>query len=544
MPSTFLMISAPPLAVVPVLVNAGAALLPAIVAALASALALVLKPREFLRAVRRRPLVALAVLALVAGSWLGWRHLAAQPAKAAIRESVPTTSDWSKVALEVMRQERDTPRPPSIPDPTASMAASKPVVFRNNFERNGFSGGASPESLQPLWEYNEDNTLYLSSPIMDGERVYGASAYLDVGKTYGAIFCLDSRSGKVIWQTDSEPQGRGFSGFFSSPALTADRKSLVIGQGLHADAGVSLVCLNTETGAVRWVVRSPLHIESSPAIEGDIVVVGAGAIETGPDHKPSGDPNGIGNPGYVFGVRISDGRELWRYPLNDPEGSPAIEDGVAYIGSGVNGAAVAALRIASDEDLKASGLDRLVWKVPAPHAATGAVTLVKNLVLVGCGRGDFVFSDPNPEGVVLALEKTTGKTVWKTVLPDAVLGSIAVVDGRAIVPVRNGELVALNIEDGQILWRQEDPKARISGTSAVLSSPAFTGTLIYATSQDGYLAVIDPADGKILERHYINATDKPGELGLTFSSPWVGNGVVIVGSETGGLRAFSGKSAR
>jgi len=41
----------------------------------------------------------------------------------------------------------------------------------------------------------------------------------------------------------------------------------------------------------------------------------------------------------------------------------------------------------------------------------------------------------------------------------------------------------------------------------------------------------------------INTRGKPGELGLTISSPTLVGGRVYVGSETGGLRAFTGKSS-
>ena len=64
---------------------------------------------------------------------------------------------------------------------------------------------------------------------------------------------------------------------------------------------VRCLCFDTASGMrLRWAVKTPLHIESSPAIFGDMAVVGAGAIE-GSDGKPTGDP------GFVFAVRISDG---------------------------------------------------------------------------------------------------------------------------------------------------------------------------------------------------------------------------------------------
>ena len=121
-------------------------------------------------------------------------------------------------------------------------------------------------------------------------------------------------------------------------------------------------------------------------------------------------------------------------------------------------------------------------------------------------------------------------------MPDAVLGTIAVRDGVAICPVRNGEIVALDLKsNGKELWRQ-----RISERSPALAGPAFTGTHVYATTADGYLSILDAATGKVIERIYINHESKPGELGLTFSSPLVSGGRVFVGSETGGLRCYAG----
>jgi outer membrane protein assembly factor BamB len=63
-------------------------------------------------------------------------------------------------------------------------------------------------------------------------------------------------------------------------------------------------------------------------------------------------------------------------------------------------------------------------------------------------------------------------------------------------------------------------------------------------TQDGYLGVLDAADGKVLERHNLNGKGKPGEMGLTLSSPFIVGGRLYVGSETGGLRCFVGREAR
>ncbi len=444
--------------------------------------------------------------------------------------------------MEIIRQEARTKalggakievaEEPETPDGEAA-----PIQFRGNFERSGFTGGGSPAGLVPFWEYNEEGAMFFSSVLVHDGKLYGASAFLDPTGSFGTIFCLDAESGDEIWVTDTGgPDGdEDLMGFFSSPSLTADGKNLLIGQGLHLDTGASLSCFDTATGRLNWAVKTPLHVESSPAIEGDIVVVGAGAVEKGTDHKPQGDPEGEGHPGYVFGVRISDGKELWRHQVNDPESSPAIHDGIAYIGSGINGKAVVAVRIAPDGEL--DGKPREVWRTPTPFPASAAVTLTGDLVLVGCGSGDFVFASDNPEGVVLALDQKTGEIRWRAEMPAAILGAIAVREGVAVCPVRNGEVIAIDLNaEGKELWR-----AKVHDDAPVLAGTAFTGSHVYAVSNDGYLAVIDASDGSTLETVYLNDPARPGELGLSIGSPTVAGGRLYVGSETGGVRCYVGK---
>ena len=59
------------LGVVPVFVNVGAAVLPAIIAALASVFALLLRPRELLRVCRAKPHVPLLVVVGAVGLYFG-----------------------------------------------------------------------------------------------------------------------------------------------------------------------------------------------------------------------------------------------------------------------------------------------------------------------------------------------------------------------------------------------------------------------------------------------------------------------------------------
>ena len=475
------------LAVVPILFQAGHAALPSILAGAAMVFEMIVRPTEWLRMCREKPA---ATALVIAGIFLAGCGLFVLSHRQAGRPAAGT--DWSQVALEILRREK--------------VGASRA------------GDGEAPRNLQLAWEFKRHGASFLSSPVAKDGRLYGASCQIDVGGTFGSIFCLDAATGQLIWEVE-KIDGQDLKGIFSSPALTADGSYLLIGEGLHFDAECHLICLEALTGRFHWKIDMPKnHIESSPAILGDVAVVGAGAIERA-DHLP------VESPGNALGARISDGRVLWQREVIDPESSPALSpDGVAYIGSGISGCAVVAL--------DAHG--RHIWKTPTPYPATGAVALTSDLVVAGCGKGDFVNAAAHPAGAVLAFEQSTGKIRWQAEFADAVLGPLTVGGGKVFCPVRDGTVVALDVEDGKIVWHQR------VGDAPVLAGTARCGDYLYAVSSDGYLAILDARRGRMIEKHALNDEASPGRRNLCLSTPLVADGRVFVGSETGGLRCFVG----
>lgn len=519
----------PHIAVVPIFMSAGAAVLPTLLAGATSVVAVLLKPRLMFQLIRQRPKTVGGIAAgLVALSFgIGW-FFSAAPARAGRAASTPLAAqyDWDKIAQDILAQEK-AGKAPTVIATTESTEA--PIVQGRDYSRCGFDGGKTPIELSPLWSYRPDDTMFFSVPVVAGKRVFVAGCLADVGGYVGMLVCLDAETGKPLWPNPvMQVDEKNLAPFFSSPALTKDGKYLLIGGGLHEDHDCSLRCFDTATGIQRWAVKTSLHIESSPGVYGDVVVAGAGAIEDSA-HKATGDP------GHVIAVRISDGKELWRQPVNDPESSPAIdEEGNVIIGSGFNGNALLAIRIAPDEELRDKKQERIAWKTPLSQPVTSTITLARDLAIAGAGNSDFVYADPNPQGFVVAIERKTGRIRWQTKFPDAVLGEICYRDGKLICPVRTGEVAALDAADGHVLWRTP-----ISGKAPVLAGCCFTGKAIFAVSSDGYLARLDPNDGKILEKLYLNDQGKPG-TGKCLCAPQVVNGHLYVGSETGGLRCLIG----
>ncbi len=522
------------LAVVPIFVNAGTAILPAILAPLASVLALLVRPRELVRACRRRPWApALVVLAGVGVYFMVVHLVQGTAAKAGPAAQVSATGiNWVALAEEHIRRQRAGLD--DVTTGTSQAGSHGAVVFRYGYDRCGHDGGPALIDLktEPLWQVKIDDAMFLSSPAVFKDRVYAATTTLEpISGNFGQVVCVEAKTGKVIWKTE-EIDGEWPKPFFSSPAITADGKYLVIGQGLHDDKDSYLMCFDTEKGTLKWKIKTPLHIEGSPAIHGDMVVAGAGAIEVGPDKKPEGDP------GFVIAVRISDGKELWRYRLADPESSPAIApDGTVYIGSGWNGNAVVALRSETDEHLRAKSQSRLIWSTPTIVPIVGGITLAGDLVITGGGYGDYVSSGPKPGGIVVAMDRKTGDIRWQTKIEDSVLGAIAVAGDVAVCPGRGGKVLALSLADGRPLWSHP-----VSGKTPVLASPAYARGIAYAVSCDGYLGVIDARDPKDIKLQQVPLNGKAVSEALTLSSPMIAGGCVFVGTQTGGLRCYVGNS--
>jgi MYXO-CTERM domain-containing protein len=130
-------------------------------------------------------------------------------------------------------------------------------------------------------------------------------------------------------------------------------------------------------------------------------------------------------------------------------------------------------------------------------------------------------------GAVHALAADTGASVWQTAAGSAVQGSPAIVNGRVFVPTVGNKLVALGLADGAPLWTRD-----LGGM--ILSSPTPIGG-------DLVLAAGFP------ERRIVRVTAATGEIvwqspavmnEFSNTSPAVGGGLVVVGSNGGHYYAF------
>jgi outer membrane protein assembly factor BamB len=268
-----------------------------------------------------------------------------------------------------------------------------------------------------------------------------------------------------------------------------------------------------------WSYPTSGAVESSPAVVDGVVYVG------------SDDDN-------VYALRARTGTLLWSYTTNGAIGSsPAVVNGVVYVGS-YNGTVYA---------LNAK-TGALVWSYTTNNGVTASPTVVNGIVYVGS-------YDDN----VYALNASTGALLWSYTTNGAINSSPAVANGVVYVGP-DDSLYALNASTGALLWGPY-----IFGGDC---TPAVVNGVVYSTDGEAFYATQASTAGVVWEFNPLIPSGSPAVANETLyigigyglqalntqygapvwgyetngnvnSSSAVANGVVYVGSEDWNLYALN-----
>jgi outer membrane protein assembly factor BamB len=288
-----------------------------------------------------------------------------------------------------------------------------------------------------------------------------------------------------------------------------------------------LLALDLATGKLRWAYRASDMIgESSPAVATGRVYIG--------------DLSGV-----VHGVDASSGRGLWTFETDgEIKSSPVVLGDHVLVGS-------------YDGFLYAldSETGELAWKVETQGPIHATASVWKGIAYVaGCDEmfrgirvsdgqqvvevssGAYTGASPalmagkafygtlNSE--VLAVDLERGNVVWRYSHPERQFpfyASAAVVGSRVVVGGRDKKVHCLDTGSGRPLWSFLT-RARVE------SSPVVAGSYVYVGSNDGRLYVLDLVDGKKLWEFNAGAP-------LT-ASPAVAAGRLVIGSHDGQIFCF------
>ncbi|MCF7980514.1 MAG: outer membrane protein assembly factor BamB [Pseudomonadales bacterium] len=147
-------------------------------------------------------------------------------------------------------------------------------------------------------------------------------------------------------------------------------------------------------------------------------------------------------------------------------------------------------------------------------------------------EGKVFIADVN--GQVMALNRETGKSIWRVKLREPVSGGVGVGFGYLFLGTKDGKVIALNQTDGSRAWQ-----ANLS--SEILSVPKTNGNIVVVQTLDEKIYGLDQASG---EQRWFYESILPALTLRGSSSPIVSGNVVVVGLANGKVVALDSASGR
>ncbi len=232
-----------------------------------------------------------------------------------------------------------------------------------------------------IWEF-ETTSHTESSPCVVNGKVY-------CGAGDDGLYCLDAATGNKLW---------------NFPGYHIDASPAVSGKFVYAGAGVgdlytepAILCLNAETGAQEWLIKTKLPVWGSPTVVDDLVYfgVGNGRLNESAEKNPAGE---------LLCVRAKDGSPAWRFEAQDSVlCRPTVDAYQVYFGS---------------RDQKVYCTNRKTGK-PCWHYDLGS-PVVTSPALVPCPCSDRTWRIDalGTGGQLASLDAATGRVVWTLNLID------------------------------------------------------------------------------------------------------------------------------
>jgi outer membrane protein assembly factor BamB len=118
----------------------------------------------------------------------------------------------------------------------------------------------------------------------------------------------------------------------------------------------------------------------------------------------------------------------------------------------------------------------------------GAGQGVRYTLLVPAVAGEVIYAS-DVEGNVVALDRLSGKRIWRTELDEPVSGGVGYGGGLVLVGTYDAEVIALDAETGAERWRSKV-------ASEILSPPVTNGNVVIAQAFNGRLTALDHETGQ------------------------------------------------
>jgi|GEM_PF-4366078 len=352
--------------------------------------------------------------------------------------------------------------------------------FQHDPLRTGTAPAPFDMPLGPVWEAGAGGLpLGLSSPIIQGGTVYFT-------EPEGGLSAVDLLTGSLEWKVDL-----GVSGWqASTPAAGGDRVYAAF--VTNADPIFTLFALDASSGAVEWSVDVAWDGSGPTSMA---LALADGVIYWSVDRT-------------VFATDAASGASLWSTDLGDEiiQG-PTVAAGLVFVGD-VSGN-LAALE---------AGTGGFAWALNVGAAIAAAPSFSAGVLYVG-----------DCSGRLHAFEAATGTEVWSAgVTGDAILASSPVAAGGLVFVGAwadgGGAMRAFDASSGALVWSGTTP-------GGIVASPGYNDGVVFITSMDGSLTAWNAADGVPIQSLALAPAGSASSVAMA-------NGYLVVGDESGTVRAF------
>ena len=274
-----------------------------------------------------------------------------------------------------------------------------------------------------------------------------------------------------------------------------------------------------------WEYETGDLVRTSPAVSDGVVYIGS-------------------RDNYLYALDGSTSELKWKYKTGDRvESSPAVVNGIVYVGSLDH--YLYALDATTGEEL---------WKYETGGQLFSSPTVSDGVVYIGSHDLHFYaldaltgelkwkmkrsgatgstpavseeivfWGDSTSDQGILTLDTSTGDVIWGFTTGSGV-SSTPAVWGNVVYAGTNTRLLAIDVNTGWRRWQYE------GGVGGAFYSPAISDGVVYVGSQDNNVYAFDSADGDVRW--------KTG-TGMVQDSPAVSGGIIYVGSQDQHLYALN-----
>lgn len=318
---------------------------------------------------------------------------------------------------------------------------------------------AASVNLETLWSQNSGRGLgranYPIAPAREGDSVFAADEM-------GRLTAFNAANGNRRWRQDLDVA--------VSSGLTAIADRIYLGT-----RNGEVLTIDQNDGAIIWRARVRSEVLAAPQANQDLLVV------------QSVD-------GSVTALDRANGTERWVYSSSQPSlslrsnATPQVIDPVTFAGQ-PNG------RLVTLDNRSGQPLMDMVIAVPRGRSdIERLVDLAGQPVLTPDGR--LFVSSYN--GRLVSLVANSGEVLWErehsSYLTPIIVGDVLLTVNES------GQILALNADNGNEIWRNTDLQGRRP------SAPAFAGGNLVVGDFEGYLHLIDVRSGELTGRTRIDSS--------------------------------------